>query len=93
VDDEVRRAEFFRKGPKMRDPIKGKKWLPISRWKNLATAQRGILNQLFQLNRRVFKAYMLKESPERLRDYRYAGAMVNVLLHSGLALRYRPADQ
>jgi len=77
--DEVRRAEFFRKGPKMRDLIKGKKWLLMSRWKNLALNQRGILNRLFQLNRRVFKAYMLKESLERLWDYRYAGAMVNYL--------------
>jgi transposase len=77
--DEVRRAEFFRKGPKMRDLIKGKKWLLMSRWKNLASNQRGILNRLFQLNRRVFKAYMLKESLERLWDYRYAGAMVNYL--------------
>ena len=34
--DEVRRAEFFRKGRKMRDVIKGKKWLLLSRWKNLA---------------------------------------------------------
>ena len=25
--DEVRRAEFFRKGRKMRDVIKGKKWI------------------------------------------------------------------
>ena len=40
--DEVRRAEFFRKGRKMRDVIKGKKWLLLSRWKNLApsTARR-----------------------------------------------------
>jgi len=77
--DEVRRAEFFRKGPKMRDLIKGKKWLLLSRWKNLAPNQRGVLNRLFQLNRRVFKAYMLKESLERLWDYRYEGAMVNYL--------------
>src|SRR5262245_33658429 len=73
--DEVRRAEFFRKGRKMRDLIKGKKWLLLSRWKNLAVRQRGVLNRLFQLNRRVFKAYMLKESLERLWDYRYEGAM------------------
>jgi transposase len=77
--DEVRRAEFLRKGPKMRDLIKGKKWLLMSRWKNLTAAQRGILNQLFHLNRRVFKSYMLKESLERLWDYHYAGAMVNYL--------------
>jgi transposase len=77
--DEVRRAEFFRKGPKMRDLIKGKKWLLMSRWKYLTGAERGVLNGLFQLNRRVFKAYLLKESLERLWDYSYEGAMVNYL--------------
>ena len=77
--DEVRRAEFFRKGRKMRELIKGKKWLLLSRWKTLVPRQRGVLNRLFQLNRRVFKAYMLKESLERLWDYRYEGAMANYL--------------
>jgi transposase len=77
--DEVRRAEFFRKGRKMRDVIKGKKWLLLSRWKNLVARQRGVLNRLFQLNRRVFKAYLLKESLEQLWDYRYEGAMLNYL--------------
>jgi transposase len=77
--DEVRRAEFFRKGPKMRDMVKGKKWLLLSRWKNLEPRERGILNRLFQLNRRVFKAYLLKESLEHLWDYRYEGAMLNYL--------------
>jgi len=41
--------------------------------------QRGELNRLFQLNRRVFKAYLLKESLERLWDYHYEGAMLNYL--------------
>jgi transposase len=77
--EEARRAEFFRKGPKMRDLIKGKRWLLLSRWKNLAPNQRGVLNRLFQLNRRVFKAYLLKESLEQLWNYRYEGAMVNYL--------------
>jgi transposase len=77
--DEVRRAEFFRKGRTMRDVIKGKKWLLLSRWKNLAKNQRGVLNRVFQLNRRVFKAYLLKESLEQLWDYRYEGAMINYL--------------
>jgi transposase len=77
--NEVRRAEFFRKGPTMRDLIKGKKWLLLSRWKNLAPNQRGVLNRLFQVNRRVFKAYLLKESLGSLWDYRYEGAMVNYL--------------
>ena len=77
--DEVRRAEFFRKGQKMRDVIKGKKWLLLSRWKNLAQNQRGVLNRVFLLNRRVFKAYLLKESLQKLWDYRYEGAMLNYL--------------
>ena len=51
----------------------------LSRWKNLASKHRGELNRLFQLNRRVFKAYLLKESLEKLWDYRYEGAMLNYL--------------
>lgn len=77
--DELRKAEFFRQGPKKRGLIKGKKWLLLSRWKNLTQAHRGELNRLFQLNRRVFKAYLLKESLERLWNYRYRGAMLNYL--------------
>jgi transposase len=77
--DEVRKAEFFRQGPKKRGLIKGKKWLLLSRWKNLTLPHRGELNRLFALNRRVFKAYLLKESLERLWDYRYEGAMLNYL--------------
>ena len=77
--DEVRKAEFFRQGKEKREVIKGKKWLLMSRWKNLTSAARGDLNRLFQLNRKVFKAYLLKESLERLWDYRYEGAMLNYL--------------
>jgi transposase len=78
--NEVRKAEFYRQGKQKRDLIKGKKWLLMSRWKNLDREQRGVLNQLFQLNRRVFKAYILKESLEKLWDYRYEGAMFNYLM-------------
>jgi transposase len=77
--DEVRKAEFYRQGKEKRELIKGKKWLLLSRWKNLTFAQRGELNRLFQLNRRVFKAFLLKESLERLWEYRYEGAMLNYL--------------
>src|SRR5579863_538904 len=77
--DEVRRLEFFRQGKQKRELIKGKKWLLMSRWKNLNGAKRGELNRLFQLNRKIFKAYLLKESLERLWDYRYEGAMLNYL--------------
>jgi len=43
--DEVRRAEFFRKANKMSGLIKGKRWLLLSRWVNLDTGQRQLLNE------------------------------------------------
>jgi transposase len=77
--DEVRRAEFFRKGGRMRRVVKGKRWLLLSRWVNLETGKKQQLNQLFALNRRVLKAYLLKESLDRLWSYRYEGAMMRYL--------------
>ena len=77
--DEVRRAEFFRKGGKLRDLVKGKRWLLLSRWVNLNTAKKNQLNTLFALNRRVMKAYLLKESLDRLWNYSYEGAMLRYL--------------
>jgi transposase len=77
--DEVRKAEFFRKGKQGREVIKGKRWLLLSRWKNLSAEKRGQLTELFGLNRRIFKAYMLKESLEGLWDYKYPAAMFNYL--------------
>jgi transposase len=77
--DEVRRAEFFRKGGRWRGLVKGKRWLLLSRWVNLTAGKRQELNQLFALNRKVFKAYLLKESLDRLWTYHYEGAMLNYL--------------
>ena len=77
--DEVRRAEFFRKGGRMRGVVKGKRWLLLSRWVNLTAGKRQELNQVFALNRKVFKAYLLKESLDRLWTYHYEGAMLNYL--------------
>lgn len=75
--DEVRRAEFFRKGK--RELVKGKRWLLLSRWVNLSAGKQQQLNGLFALNRKLFKAYLLKESLDRLWSYRYEGAMLNYL--------------
>jgi transposase len=77
--DEVRRAEFFRKGARMRGLVKGKRWLLLTRWMNLTNVKRQELNQLFAINRKLFKAYLLKESLDRLWTYRYEGAMVSYL--------------
>ena len=77
--DEVRRAEFFRKGGRMRGLVKGKRWLLLTRWVNLASSKRQELNALFSMNRRLLKAYLLKESLGRLWFYRYEGAMLRYL--------------
>jgi transposase len=77
--DEVRRAEFFRKGGPAREIVKGKRWLLLSSWVHLDRSKKRQLNQLFALNRRVMKAYLLKESLARLWDYTYEGAMLRYL--------------
>jgi transposase len=53
--DEVRRAEFFRKGGPARQLVKGTRWLLLSRWVHLSAVKRQQLNALFALNRRVSK--------------------------------------
>jgi transposase len=77
--DEVRRAEFFRQGGRMRGVVKGKRWLLLTGWMNLDSKKRQQLNQLFAINRRVMKAYLLKESLERLWTCRYEAAMLRYL--------------
>jgi len=76
---EVRRAEFFRKGGGMREIVKGKSWLLLTRWVNLDGKKKQLLNELFKLNRRVMKAYLLKEALEHLWDYKYERAAVRYL--------------
>jgi transposase len=77
--DELRRAEFFRKGGAARELVKGKRWLLLTRWVNLNTEKKRQLNAMFALNRRLMKAYMLKESLDRLWSYRYEGSMLRYL--------------
>lgn len=77
--DEVRRAEFFRKGGAAREVVKGKRWLLRSRWVHLNTSKKRQLNVLFALNRRGMKAYLLKESLDRMWSYTYEGAMLRYL--------------
>ena len=54
--------------------MRGKRWLFLTRWKNLSRKQRGELNTALALNRRLFKAYYLKEQIEHLWSYTYEGA-------------------
>ena len=87
--DEVRRAEFFRKGGRWRGVVKGKRWLLLTRWVNLSGDRRQELNGLFALNRKLMKAYLLKESLERLWTYHYEGAMMNYLQRWIAQLRWQ----
>jgi Transposase len=64
--NEVRRAEFFRKGGRLREIVKGKRWLLVTRWVNLDSKKKQLLNELFKLNRRAMKAYLLKEALDHL---------------------------
>ena len=77
--DEVRRAEFFRKGGRMRGLVKGKRWLLLTRWVNLDSKKRQLLNELFRLNRKMMKVYLLKQSLDRLWTYHYEGAALRYL--------------
>jgi len=77
--DEIRRAEFFRKGGPARELVKGKRWLLLTRWVHLTVRKKQQLNELFALNRRIMKAYLLKESLDRLWNYHYEGSMMRYL--------------
>lgn len=67
--DETRREEFFRQGKKKRAFIKGKRWLFLTRWTNLSEEGRIRLEEAFRVNRRMFKAYFLKEDLSRLWEF------------------------
>jgi transposase len=47
--DEVRRAEFFRKGGRAREIVKGKRWLLLTRWVNLDTKKKDNLTPCLPL--------------------------------------------
>jgi transposase len=64
--DEVRRQEFFRAGASMRAHGRGKRWLLLRRWKTVRGSKRAELQTLFAANRRLFKAYVLREQLDRL---------------------------
>jgi transposase len=77
--EKVRRAEFFRKGRAARDLVRGKRWLLLTSWLNLDRSKRRQRNAQFALNRRILKAYLLKESRSQLWNYTYEGAMLRYL--------------
>jgi transposase len=77
--DEVRRAEFFRKGGAARDLVRGKRWLLLTSWLNLNRGKRQQLNELFALQPAHAQSVSLKESLSHLWNYTYEGAMLRYL--------------
>jgi transposase len=75
--DEVRRQEFFRAGSVMRTHGRGKRWLLLRRWKTVRGSKRAELRTLFAANRRLFKAYVLREQLDRLWTYTRRTGVLN----------------
>jgi transposase len=87
--DEVRRQEFFRAGAVMRAYGRGKRWLLLRRWKTVRGSKRQELQQLFTANRRLFKAYVLREQLDRLWTYKTREGVARFLFGWLKALRWQ----
>jgi len=68
--DQIRRREYARLSGADRRFIKGQRYTLLSHWGNLTSDGRAALKLLFKANRRLSKAYLLKESFGQLWDYR-----------------------
>jgi len=93
--DETRRQEFFRRRGWPRSAMRGKRWLLLTRWHNLTSTKKTELAHALSLNRRLFKAYYLKEDIERLWSYSYEGAASRFFFRWCQSLRWQrlPAFQ
>jgi len=87
--DDVRRQEFFRAGAVMRQFGRGKRWLLLRRWKSVRGSKRRELQQLFAANRRLFKAYLLREQLDRLWAYTTYWGVARFFLGWLKALRWQ----
>jgi transposase len=87
--DDVRRQEFFRAGAVMRAVGRGKRWLLLRRWKTVRGSKRRELEELFAANRRLFKAYVLREQLDRLWTYQTPRGVGDFLVGWLKALRWQ----
>ena len=71
--DKVRKSEYARLSGKNRRYIKGQKYTLLSRRENLTLEGRRALKLLLAANKRLNKAYLLKESFGQLWDYEREG--------------------
>jgi transposase len=78
--NEVRKHEFFRRGGAHRHAMRGKKFLLLTKWRHLRRRKRREVAQLLVLNKRLFKAYVLKEQFEHVWTYTTERGMYEFLL-------------
>jgi transposase len=71
--DNVRKREYGRLSGTDRRFIKGQRYTLLSHWGNLTRQGRAALKLLFKANKRLNKAYLLKESFGQLWDYQKPG--------------------
>jgi len=71
--DEVRKSGYRRLGGHDRSYIKGQKYTLLSHRENLTLDGRKALKKLFAANKRLNRAYLLKESFGQLWDYESEG--------------------
>ena len=67
--DKVRKSEYARLSGEGRGFIKGQRYTLLSHWENLSLEGKQALELLFNANRRLNRAYLLKESFAQLWDY------------------------
>src|ERR1700694_1537165 len=71
--DKVRKREYARLVGEDRRFIKGQRYTLLTHWGNLKAEGRQALKLLFKANKRLHKAYLLKESFAQLWDYNTPG--------------------
>jgi len=72
--DKIRRIEYGKLSGDERKYVKGQKYNLLSRWKHLELPAKRSLKTLLSNNKKLYTAYVLKETFEQLWDYAYEGS-------------------
>jgi transposase len=87
--DKVRKSEYYRLQGENRRYIKGQKYTLLTNRENLTQEGRASLELLFKVNRRLNKAYLLKEQFGQLWDYNQPKEARDFFLKWKSALRWQ----
>ena len=87
--DEVRKSEYRRLSGHDRSYIKGQKYTLLSRRENLTLDGRTALKKLLAANKRLSRAYLLKESFGQLWDYEREGWARRFFEHWRASLKWQ----